>query len=251
MLGMKKLTVKGNVIGSSNSLLIARGCTEICVEGEIKVDTQTENGGYISEYCGTTPPPLGTVNNPFVIDDLTQNTLLKSGDCDTETETVYYATDTDIDLNGFKLTLEGNVKLTVNGDIKGGELSRLVSRYCAEVCVSGVVDVRTRSVQGGTINAECGDPIGSINNPKIINPNFNRNRKVGNGNCNKETIKYFKKYGDLNIGEFDFTVSGKSILTVECNVYGNGTLIAKKCGNIIVNGSINVETLEESGGSID
>ena len=203
--------------------------------------------------CSNTPPPppLGTVNNPFIIDDLTQNTLLKSGDCDTETEIIYYATDTDIDLNGFKLTLEGNVKLTVNGDIKGGELSRLVSKQCSEVCVSGVVDVRTRSVQGGTINAECGNPIGSINNPKIINPNFNRNRKVGNGNCNKETIKYFKKYGDLNIGEFDFTVSGKAILTVEGNVNGNGTLKATKCGIIIVGGSINVETLEESGGSIE
>ena len=93
--------------------------------------------------------------------------------------------------------------------------------------------------------------LNSSSKPKIINPNFNRIRKVGNVNCNKETIKYFKKYGDLNIGEFDFTVSGKSILTVEGNVNGNGTLIAKKCGNIIVNGSINVETLEESGGSID
>lgn len=200
--------------------------------------------------CDNTPP-LGTVNNPFIVDDLTKNTLLKSGDCDTETETVYYATDTDIDLNGFKLTLEGNVKLTVNGDIKGGELSRLVSRQCAEVCVSGVVDVRTRSVQGGTINAECGNPIGSINNPKIIKPNFNRNRASRNGNCNKETIKYFKKYGDLNIGEFDFTVSGKAILTVDGNVNGNGTLKATKCGTIIVNGTINVETLEESGGSIE
>ena len=196
--------------------------------------------------------PDGSEDNPFIIDsELTSNLNINNGDCDTNNETIYYATSGDLQLNDFRIRLRGQVKLTVNGSVNGSDISKIVSRDCAEVCVSGLVNVMSREFRVGTINADCGIPIGSIDNPKVVNQIFTKTRNIKNGNCNTEGLKHFVRYGDIDLGEFDLRVVGKAVLTITGDVNGNGTLIAKKCGTIIVNGSINVETLDESGGSIN
>ncbi len=196
--------------------------------------------------------PDGSEENPFIIDsEITSNLNLNNGDCETNNEIIYYATTGDLQLNDFRIRLKGQVKLTVNGNVNGSDIAKIVSRDCAEVCVSGLVNVMSRQFRDGTINADCGIPIGSINNPKVVNQIFTKTRNIKNGNCNTDSLKHFIRYGDIELGDFDLRVIGKSVLTITGDVNGNGTLIAKKCGSITVNGSINVETLEQSGGVID
>jgi len=196
--------------------------------------------------------PDGSEENPFIIDsEITSNLNLNNGDCETNNEIIYYATSGDLQLNDFRIRLKGQVKLTVNGNVNGSDIAKIVSRDCAEVCVSGLVNVMSRQFRDGTINADCGIPIGSINNPKVVNQIFTKTRNIKNGNCNTDSLKHFIRYGDIELGDFDLRVIGKSVLTITGDVNGNGTLIAKKCGSITVNGIINVETLEQSGGVIN
>ena len=63
-------------------------------------------------------------------------------------------------------------------------------------------------------------------------------------------IYLFFNYNTIK-NEFNYTIRGKVNLTILGDVNGSGTLIAKKCGSITVNGSINVQTSEQSGGVIN
>ena len=255
LFGMKKLKIKGNVYGESQALLEAKGCAEICVEGTINAPTNTESGGSILELCGTTTPPEpnGTEENPYLIDDLTSNTIYKNGTCETTGDIVYYKKNGDLNLNSFKLRMKGKVKLTVTGNVYGTETAKLVSRDCAEICVTGTINVMTGRPRGGTINDNCGVPLGNINQPIVINQNRPRSGQIKNGNCNNGSTKYYKTFGDLNLNSFSFKAKGKVVLNVNGDVIGTegAILKAEKCAVINVTGNIQVETSTSSNGIIN
>ena len=195
--------------------------------------------------------PDGSEDNPFILDDLTSNRVYKNGDEFTNNPTVYYKRDGDLNLNSFKLRMRGQVKLTVTGDVNGTTTSKISSQRGADICVLGDINTMSGAWRTGTFNENCGTPRGSIDNPIIIKRSFSKNRTLSNGNCETTETKYFLILEDVDINEFNFTIRGKVNLTILGDVNGSGTLIAKKCGAITVNGNINVETLEQSGGSIE
>ena len=195
--------------------------------------------------------PDGSEYNPFIINDLTRNRLFKNGDEFTNNPTVYYKRDGNLNLNSFKLRMRGQVKLTVTGDVNGTPNAKIASQRGADICVLGNINTMSGAWRTGTFNENCGTPRGSIDNPIIIKRSFSKNRGLSNGNCETTETKYYLILEDVDINEFDFTIRGRVNLTILGDVNGSGTLIAKKCGAITVSGNINVQTLEQSGGSID
>ena len=195
--------------------------------------------------------PDGSEDNPFIIDDLDRNRVYKNGDEFTNNPTVYYRKNGDLNLNSFKLRMRGQVQLTVTGDVNGTPASKISSQRGADICVLGDINTMSGAWRTGTFNENCGTPRGSIDNPIIIKRSFGKNRTLSNGDCDTNETKYYLILEDVNLNEFNFTIKGKVNLTILGDVNGSGTLIAKKCGAITVNGNINVETLEQSGGSIE
>ena len=227
-------------------------CRDYLSDGQIQRIQYYLNNGRDGLVCDEIVEPDGSKDNPFILaSNITEKTVIDNGDCESNNETVYYVINGDLNLNDFVFRARGNVKVTINGNVYGSDTARLFSNKCAEICVNGIIDVPSRSGGEGTINDGCGVPIGTVSNPKIVNLKMFRDRSLKNGDCDTDGIKHYKKYGDLDLKEFKLNVKGKVILNIEGNVNGNGTLKATKCGTIIVNGSVNVETLVESGGSID
>ena len=195
--------------------------------------------------------PDGSEDNPFIIDDLDRNRVYKNGDEFTNNPTVYYRKNGDLNLNSFKLRMRGQVQLTVTGDVNGTTTAKIASQRGADICVLGDINTMSGAWRTGTFNVNCGTPRGAIDNPIIIKPSFSKNRSLSNGNCETTETKYYLILEDVNLNEFNYTIRGKVNLTILGDVNGSGTLIAKKCGSITVNGSINVQTSEQSGGVID
>ena len=195
--------------------------------------------------------PDGSEDNPFIIDDLDRNRVYKNGDEFTNNPTVYYRKNGDLNLNSFKLRIRGQVQLTVTGDVNGTTTAKIASQRGADICVLGDINTMSGAWRTGTFNVDCGTPRGAIDNPIIIRPNFSKNRSLSNGNCETTETKYYLILEDVNLNEFNYTIRGKVNLTILGDVNGNGTLIAKRCGSITVNGSINVQTSEQSGGVIE
>ncbi len=227
-------------------------CRDYLSDGQIQRIKYYVNNGRDGLVCDEIVEPDGSKDNPFIlVSNITEKTVIDNGDCESNNETVYYVINGDLNLNDFVFRARGKVKVTINGNVYGSDTARLFSNKCAEICVNGIIDVPSRSGGEGTINDGCGIPIGSELNPKIVNLKMFRDRSLKNGDCDTDSIKYYKKYGDLDLKEFKLNVKGKVILNIVGDVIGNGTLIAKKCGSITVNGNINVQTSEQSGGVIE
>jgi hypothetical protein len=237
-------------------------CAEICVEGKIwAFNVVEEFGGTITEYCGGTPPPPpppstpGSIDNPIIIEDLTKNTIYQNGDMNTNNETVYYQVDGDLDVDKFKLRMKGQVKLTITGDVNGTNAGKIASQHNASICVLGKVNVLSGQWKGGTINKDCGTPLGTENHPIIIKPNFNKNKTLKNGKkCDSaDSIKYYVILGDVNLNEFRYTIRGKVDLTIKGNLIGSSEakLSVIECATVTVEGNISVTTSTSSNGVIN
>jgi hypothetical protein len=253
----KRLTIKGDVFGSTGSLLKASTCAEICVEGKIwAFNVAEESGGIITEYCGTSPPPpppLGSEDNPIIIEDLVGHKMYANGDETTNNETIYYKVDGDLDVDRFKLRMRGQVKLEITGNVNGTNDGKIASQKGAEICVLGKVNVLSGQWKGGTINKDCGTPLGTVNHPIIIKPNFNKNRTLKNGNCDTQNTKHCVILGDLDLKGFKYTVKGRVNLTIKGNAIGvsPSELSSQKCAVVNVEGNISVATSTSSEGVIN
>ncbi len=236
---------------SNNTMSYSRKeCRNIFSQGQLdrmNYALVTYRSNLVCDYV----EPDGSESNPFILDDLDRNRVYKNGDEFTNNPTVYYRRNGDLNLNSFKLRMRGQVQLTVTGDVNGTTTSKISSQRGADICVLGDINTMSGVWRTGTFNENCGTPRGSIDNPIIIKRSFGKNRTLSNGDCDTTETKYYLILEDVNLNEFNFTIKGKVNLTILGDVNGSGTLIAKKCGGITVNGNINVETLEQSGGSIE